>query len=30
VADALRAEVARLGYEVQDTPTGPRVRPVQS
>ncbi len=26
VADSLRAEVSRLGYQVDDTPSGPRVR----
>ncbi len=26
VADSLREEVTRLGYQVEDTPTGPRVR----
>ena len=29
-ADALRAQITAAGYEVQDTPDGPQVRPLMS
>ena len=30
IADQMRDEIAAAGYEVEDTPDGPRVRPLKS